>query len=235
MSNKTMLYVRPSISSMILGLLFLAAGLRAPQAAAQPNPGDFLGAFVPAGSGGLNSPEGLVFGPDGHLYVSSATTNAVLRYNGATGAFIDAFVPAQSGGLSAPIGLVFGPDGHLYVSSFGTDAVLRYDGATGAFIDAPTGLVFGFEGDLYVSSFNTNEVLRYVSPIPPSVTRYVAPTGTDAGNDCTVVSNPCATIAYAVAQANGGDIIHLASGVYHESGLFIDKALIVVGRGAVVQ
>ena len=59
--------------------------------------GAFLDAFVAAGSGGLDGPQGLVFGPDGALYVSSAATGQVLRYNGTTGAFLDAFVAAGSG------------------------------------------------------------------------------------------------------------------------------------------
>ena len=134
--------------------------------------GSFIDAFVSAGSGGLNIPTELVFGPDGNLYVSSFGTDEVLRYNGATGAFINAFVVAGSGGLNQPRGLVFGPDGNLYVNSDVTNEVLRYNGATGAFIDAfvsagsggltrPLGLVFGPDGNLYVSSFSTDEVLRY--------------------------------------------------------------------------
>ena len=43
-------------------------------------------------SGGLTNPAGLVFGPDGTLYVSSNTTHEVLRYDGQTGAFRGALV-----------------------------------------------------------------------------------------------------------------------------------------------
>jgi hypothetical protein len=42
-------------------------------------------AFVSAGSGGLSSPNDLVLGSDGNVYVASTGTNSVIRYNGATG------------------------------------------------------------------------------------------------------------------------------------------------------
>jgi hypothetical protein len=47
-----------------------------------------------ASGGGLDQPEGLVFGPSGNLFVSSGGTDNVLRYNGTTGAFIDVFASA---------------------------------------------------------------------------------------------------------------------------------------------
>ena len=127
--------------------------------------------FVSAGSGGLNAPSDLVCGNDGNLYVTSQLNNAVLRYDGATGAFVDVFVTAGRGGLNVPVGLGFGPDGNLYVVSNTTSSVLRYDGNTGAFIDAfvptgsglnlPTGLVFGPDHNLYVCSRGSNKVLRF--------------------------------------------------------------------------
>ncbi len=134
--------------------------------------GAFIDDFVSAGSGGLTTPEGLTFGPDGNLYVASDGTDQVLRYDGTTGAFIDVFVSAASGGLDRPRDLVFGPDGNLYVSSRSTNEVLRYDGTTGAFIDAfvsagsgglitPEGLTFGPDRHLYLASIGTDEVLRY--------------------------------------------------------------------------
>jgi hypothetical protein len=106
--------------------------------------GAFLNVFVAADSNpfGENSsgrPRGLVFGPDGNLYVASFSADhpSVLRFDGRTGVLIDAFVPEGSGGLSVPTGPLFGPDGNLYLRSGlnGPGAVLRYDGTTGTFID----------------------------------------------------------------------------------------------------
>src|SRR3954447_14839238 len=54
--------------------------------------GAWLGAFVAAGSGGLTDPDGMAFGHDGNLYVSSLFTHQVLRYDGRTGAFLGPLV-----------------------------------------------------------------------------------------------------------------------------------------------
>ena len=149
--------------------------------------GAFLNIFVPAGSGGLFGSDRLVFGPDGHLYVSSQdlVNGAILRYDGRTGAFLNTFVPHGSGGLDNLFsGLVFGPDGHLYVSNLFKGTILRYDGRTGAPLPTPgqsgavfvplgsgglsnpRGLVFGPDGHLYASSssnldFANSTILRY--------------------------------------------------------------------------
>jgi len=130
---------------------------------------NFLDHFVSPGSGGLSTARSSVFGPDGNLYVASADTNAILRYD-PTGQFINAFVPSSSGGLSSPWDLVFGPDGDLYVPSKANNEVLRYDGSSGAFLgvvasglSTPGGLAFGADGSLYIANLGTNEVLRYNS------------------------------------------------------------------------
>lgn len=132
-----------------------------------------LGTFVSGGN--LRGPVGIVFGPDGNLYVSSIDNGEVQRYSGTTGAFLntvttDPFgVDPTFGFALGPLGLAFGPDGNLYVSNDFTNDVRRYNGTTFAFLgifvsaglDSPTGLVFGPDDNLYVSSFNTSIVQRY--------------------------------------------------------------------------
>ncbi len=63
-------------------------------------------------SGGLASAHGLLFGRDGDLYVTSFSSNQVLRYNGATGAFIDVFISAGNG-LSGATDVLFPITGDL--------------------------------------------------------------------------------------------------------------------------
>jgi DNA-binding beta-propeller fold protein YncE len=136
-------------------------------------------ALVASGSGGLSGPRDLVVGADGNIYVASAGTGSVIRYNGSTGQLIGTFVAPGSGGLGDPFGLTFGPDGNLYVGSrgtpYGTNSVYRYNGTTGGIINTfvtagsgglndPIGLAFGADGNLYVSSFSSHSVMRYQGP-----------------------------------------------------------------------
>src|SRR5437016_5893612 len=60
--------------------------------------GSFLDAFVPSDSGGQGPTHGLIFGPDGNLYVGDVAADAVRRFDGKTGAFLDLFVAPHSGG-----------------------------------------------------------------------------------------------------------------------------------------
>ena len=82
---------------------------------------------------------------------------------------------------------------------------------------------------------NTSEFSLFITVSSASGARYVATTGSDAGNDCMNPANPCATVGRAVDQAAVGDIINVAAGTYTEPGLIIDKAVIVQGAGVIVQ
>ena len=114
---------------------------------------------------GLDGPSDLVFGPDGHLYVTNFLGRQVVRYDGQTGDFLGVFAENNTMGS---LGLAFGPDGHLYVSA--GRAVLRFDGETGApmgtfadgsGLDGTGDLSFGPDGHLYVVSKWSDQVLRY--------------------------------------------------------------------------
>jgi streptogramin lyase len=159
-----------------------------PQVLHYDNSGNFLGIFIAPGNN-LATPRGLAFGPDGQLYVSSAGSDSILRYDGTSGAFIDAFVPKGSGGLKSPEVLIFQNDGFLYVSNFGTNPppntldgkVTRYNATTGEFHGVfaqasdirgnADGMAFGPNGDLFVSVLNRN------SPDVPGVLRFDGMTG----------------------------------------------------------
>jgi len=146
-----------------------------------------VGTFVPSGSGSLNFPGDLTFGPDGHLYVISTGNDKVLKYDGLSGSFLGEFVASGSGGLNSPVSLGFGPDGHLYISDFQSDSVLRYDGQSGQFIgafvasgagglDGPSVISFGPNHNLYVVSRN-NAVLEYAGQTGSFIGEFVPPEG----------------------------------------------------------
>jgi sugar lactone lactonase YvrE len=129
----------------------------------------FVDPFVSkAGNAAIGDPTDLTFGPGGDLFVSSAATSEVKRYDGNTGAFKAVFVTAGSGGLSEAEGVVFGPDGNLYVASELGNAVIRYDGATGAPLGA---FVSQGSGGLAMPTFMTfgpSPAATQV-PLPPAL------------------------------------------------------------------
>lgn len=148
------------------------------------NTGSFVDVFVSAGSGGLDEPSGLTFGPDGNLYAASRSTLEVLRYDGTTGAFIDVFVPATP--FFVGIAIEFGPDGNLYVMSYSIagSSLVRYDGATGGLIGqvislpdttAFTDFEFGPDGNIYIATFNAG-ILRFDGTTFAFLGTFVPPT-----------------------------------------------------------
>lgn len=131
------------------------------------------------------------------LWVSGFSSDAIHRYDQATGAYLSNHTPvpgAQS--------IHRGPDRLLYVCAEKTDQVLRFlrgryvdafvwddpltpQNETGG-LDGPTAAVFGPDGNLYVASFNDDRVLRYDGATGQFMNVFVAPSsggldGPDAG------------------------------------------------------
>jgi len=172
--------------------------------------GKFLGDLTPAGLSGTFDPRGVVFGPDGGLYVSAFdTTNPlvgnIVKFDTRTGSSsVVAFNngdgiadPGETADLHRPEGLTFGPDGNLYVTSFradasDTDKILELNGTTGQLqheivLDSAGGdrvfaqaIAFGPGGALFVpisgNGPDTGAVRRY-DVTNDSYTNFVAPGG----------------------------------------------------------
>ncbi|MCC6427483.1 MAG: beta-propeller fold lactonase family protein [Phycisphaerales bacterium] len=130
--------------------------------------GEYLGEFVTPGSGGLSDPRGMVFAPDGKLYITGQAASAkVARFDAQTGAFESVFALAPP----FPRDIAIGPDGNIYVICEICQDVIRFNITTGAsmgrFVDvAPDGcqkpyaMEFGPDGHLYITSSGTEDAIR---------------------------------------------------------------------------
>jgi RHS repeat-associated protein len=159
--------------------------------------GQYMGDFIPLGSGGLVAAGDMAFGPDGDLYVASVRgDDRILRFDGTSGQFIDAFIklpPNRSDQMSnwGPQTIAFGPDGDVYLSDQGPipppgggNCVMRFDGKTGAykgdFIPPRSGGLYSAgglawaDGKLYVASRYSGEVLRYDATNGFFIDRFIA-------------------------------------------------------------
>jgi gluconolactonase len=110
--------------------------------------------------GGMKFPNGIAFGPDGHLYVNEMITGEILRYQfadnrplGKRERFANVLSSQWSGGFRGPDGMAFSRDGRLWCTVFGESCVAIVDGlgkvvsrlrTEGA---APTNIAFGPGGE----------------------------------------------------------------------------------------
>ncbi len=85
----------------------------------------------------MHHPHNVLFGPDGHLYVTNVVEggrHGVLRFDGRSGKFMDVFVDGAKPPIAYPSDIAFLPDGSLALVDCAKGSVLRYDGKTGQFL-----------------------------------------------------------------------------------------------------
>jgi hypothetical protein len=141
--------------------------------APMPSTGNSGADFVPAGSGGLLGPGGVIFGPDangdGHqdIYVANFTSNGVAhgkegnvkRYDGITGAFIDTFVPNGLGGLDDPSLITFSQTDPVTLAYRGAATKATAPAATES---TPAGIATIDIGDVTRSERNQSQTTFFV-------------------------------------------------------------------------
>ncbi len=125
--------------------------------------GAFIDDFIAAGSGGLGKPQEIIFGPDGHIYVTGFNNSQIKKYDRDTGAFLGNFTTNYS--LNLPTKTTLHTDGLIYVSQWGgNEKVVRFNMNTGDFVDefTSTGVINGMgqawdaEGNLFVVSWGND-------------------------------------------------------------------------------
>ncbi|MEL6812179.1 MAG: hypothetical protein AAFP76_12685 [Bacteroidota bacterium] len=127
--------------------------------------GSFLELIVEENSGGLNSPQDIVFFGDDML-ISSSQTNTILRFNRSSGEFIEVW---NQDAVTRPTKMSIGPDNLLYVTQWGqtqsTSTILKFnlDGTLNSILNTviPTPLSMGHvwddDGNFYVAFFGIGQ------------------------------------------------------------------------------
>lgn len=115
---------------------------------------------------GLETPDAMVLGPDGNIYVSLHDPAKVFRFEMKSGKFMGVFVDGTLLGVEDASGIAFGSANDFFLAGYGSGNILRFDGVTGDFlgefakVDGPGGLAFR-DNILFVADSNRNAILRF--------------------------------------------------------------------------
>jgi len=123
------------------------------------------GQHIDTFASGIPGPTRMKIGPDGLLYVLSASANARVKRYQLDGAFVDDFTNL---GLPRCLGLAWDDRGYLYVSSYDLQIVRLFDRDgidRGNFVstnlNGPANIWFDASGDLLVLDYDAGVVARF--------------------------------------------------------------------------
>lgn len=122
---------------------------------------------VLAQGGPLHGANGMMFGPDGNLYVASVVSSRILAIDPESGAVVGSWGPEE--GVNGPDDLAFGPDGSLYWTDIaGGEVGRRTPGGTTSIVGAPgpgaNPITFSDDGRLFVSQCFLGDHLFEIDP-----------------------------------------------------------------------
>ncbi len=149
------------------GLLGLSVTLLVGCATTEPpEPGDSTVTVLAQGSP-LHGANGVIFGPDGRLYVASVSSSVVAAVDPESGAIVERWGPEE--GVHGPDDLTFGPDGSLFWTDIAAGDVGRRtpDGTTTVVASPGPGvnpITFSDDGRLFVSQCFLGDQLFEIDP-----------------------------------------------------------------------
>ena len=155
---------RVGVRSWSVGLsVALLIGCAAPD---PPEPAEATVAVLAQG-GPLHGSNGIYFGPDGRLYVSSLSSAAVAAVDPESGAVLDRWGPED--GVKGPDDLTFGPDGSMFWTDFAIgDVGKRTPDGTSTVVASPglgvNPITFSDDGRLFVSLCYLGDQLFEIDP-----------------------------------------------------------------------
>ena len=156
----------PYVGSRAWSVGLVAALLVGCAASDPPEPAAWT-VTVLAQGGPLHATNGMYFGPDGRLYVVSASSAEVAAVDPESGEVLERWGPEQ--GVQGPDDLIFGPDGSLYWTefAFGDVAKRTPDGTTTVIASPGPGvnpITFSDDGRLFVSQCALGDHLFELDP-----------------------------------------------------------------------
>ena len=156
--------MRPSALALaaVTGLVLLS-GAEAPRASEQTPPD----VTVLAQGGPLHGSNGILFGPDGNLYIASVVSSAILAIDPESGAIVSRW--GADDGVNGPDDLAFGPDGSVYWTDIAVGEVgKRTPAGVTSIVGAPgpgaNPITFSDAGRLFVSQCFLDDHLFEIDP-----------------------------------------------------------------------